>query len=77
MMDDTVIVVLKNQTQIVCNLKEVYEGSEENKKGICLLMIHPYVLKIVGNGEDENIQIRFENGVRIVQTLNLKFLMIQ
>lgn len=59
-MDDTVIVVLKNQAQIVCNLKEVYEGSEENKKGVCLLMIHPYVLKIIGDGEEENIQIRFE-----------------
>jgi hypothetical protein len=62
-MDNVTILVLKNGSQIICNLKEVYEGDEENKKGICLLMIHPFLLEMIETFDQENspgnIQIKF------------------
>jgi hypothetical protein len=56
------IVVLKTGTQIICELKEVFDGDENNRKGICLLMIHPYELSLVASGETEtqqDLQVKF------------------
>lgn len=53
------ILVLKNGDQIVCDLKEVYDGEGESKKGICLMMIHPYVLSLVTTDNQEDLQVKF------------------
>ena len=56
------IVILKTGTQIICYLKEVFDGEGENRKAICLLMIHPYELSLI-NGAQENmsqdLQVKF------------------
>jgi hypothetical protein len=60
---NTSIVVLKTGEQIVCDLKEVFEGDGEDKKGICLLMIHPYSLSLVSVSNQDNpqqdLQVKF------------------
>lgn len=56
------IVIFKNGDQVICDLKEIYDGEGETKKGICLLMVHPYKLSLVTlNNEDPNqdLQLRF------------------
>lgn len=57
------IVIFKNGDQVVCDLKEVYEGEGEEKKGLCLLMIHPYMLSLVAvNNQDnpeQDLQVKF------------------
>jgi hypothetical protein len=57
------IVVFKNGDQVVCDLKEVFEGDGDDKKGICLLMIHPYVLSLIAVNNQENpdqdLQVKF------------------
>jgi len=55
-MDTIVIVVLKTETHLICKLQEI---TDENKKGICLLMTNPYKLSLVGDGTD-NFHIRFD-----------------
>ncbi len=52
---NTSVVILKTGTQIICDLKEVFDGEGEDKKGICLLMVHPYELSLI-NVADENSQ---------------------
>lgn len=59
-MDGIVIVVLKTETQLICELREVVEGSDEDKKGVCLLLINPYKLKLVENEDTNNLQVRFD-----------------
>ena len=56
------IVILKTGSQIICSLKELFDGEEDNKKGICLLMIHPYELSLVSVGGEEDqpdLQVKF------------------
>jgi hypothetical protein len=57
------IVILKSGEQIICELKEAYEGEGEDKKGVCLVMIHPYVLQLVQvNNQDnpqQDLQVKF------------------
>ena len=59
----TSIVVLKTGDQIICDLKELFDGDGENKKGICLLMRHPFSLSIVEvpiqNQVGTDIQVKF------------------
>jgi hypothetical protein len=43
------VITLKTGDRIVTELKEAFEGDGEDKKGICLIMEHPYVLSIVGD----------------------------
>jgi hypothetical protein len=50
------ILVLKNGEQVVCDLKEVFDGDGEDKKGICLLIIHPYTLSLISVDNEENSQ---------------------
>lgn len=57
------IVILKSGEQIICELKEAYEGEGEDKKSVCLVMIHPYVLQLVQvNNQDnpqQDLQVKF------------------
>ena len=56
------IVIMKTGTQIICDLKEVFDGEGEDKKGVCLLMLHPYELSLISvNGEDDaqDLQVKF------------------
>ena len=57
------ILVLKTGTQIICDLKEIYDSEGENKKGIGLLMIHPYELSLFSVPEsletDQDLQVKF------------------
>jgi hypothetical protein len=50
------IVIMKTGSQIICDLKEVFDGEGEDKKGVCLLMMHPYELSLISVGGEENAQ---------------------
>jgi len=52
------VVILNNGDQLICGLKEIIDEENENKKGICLLLIHPYKLFLVENSP-EDLQVRF------------------
>ena len=43
------IVTLKSEKHLICELKELYSGEGDDKKGICLLADRPYVLELVGS----------------------------
>jgi len=43
------IVTLKTGERVITELKEVFDGEDENKRGICLLMEEPYVLNLDGS----------------------------
>lgn len=57
------VVILKTGTQLICDLKELYDGEGENRKGICLLLIHPYELALVSSPEiadsQQDLQVKF------------------
>ena len=56
------IVILKTGTQIICDLKEVFDGEGENRKAICLLMIHPYELSLINSAQEnmsQDLQVKF------------------
>lgn len=59
----TSIVILKTGEQIICNLKELFDGEGENKKAICLLMRNPFSLSIVEvpmqNEIGTDLQVKF------------------
>ena len=38
------IVTLKTGDRIITELKEIFDGEGEDKKGVCLLMEEPYIL---------------------------------
>jgi len=40
------VVTLKTGDRIITELKEIFDGDDENKKGLCLLMEDPYVLNL-------------------------------
>jgi hypothetical protein len=40
------ILTLKTGDRIIAELKEIFEGEDENRKGICLLMEEPYILTL-------------------------------
>lgn len=42
------ILTLKTGDRVIAELKEVFDGEDEDKKGICLLMEEPYVLNLEG-----------------------------
>jgi hypothetical protein len=60
---DASIVILKTGAQIICELKEVFDGEGDSKKGVCLLMIHPYELSLVAAPEmaesQQDLQVKF------------------
>ena len=50
------IVIMKTGSQIICDLKEVFDGEGEDRKGVCILMMHPYELSLISVGGEENAQ---------------------
>ena len=42
------VVTLKTGDRIITELKEVFDGEGEDKKGVCLLMEDPYILSLDG-----------------------------
>jgi len=62
-MNNPSIVILKTGEKLITFLQEVFEGDGEDKKGICLLMNHPYELKLVEVNNVENpeqdLQVKF------------------
>ena len=43
------IVTLKTGDRVITELKEIFDGEGEDKRGICLLMEDPYVLNLDGD----------------------------
>jgi hypothetical protein len=43
------IVTLKTGDYLICELKELYNGEGEDKRGICLLADRPYILSVIGS----------------------------
>ena len=57
------IIVFKNGERVITNLQEVFEGEDESRRGVCLLMNNPYILELVG-GDDPtakgmDLQVKF------------------
>ena len=42
------IVTLKTGDRIITELKEVFDGEGEDKRGVCLIMQEPYILNLDG-----------------------------
>ena len=42
------VVTLKTGDRIITELKEIYDGDGDDKRGVCLLMEDPYVLNLDG-----------------------------
>ena len=56
------IIVFKNGERVITTLQEVFEGEGDDKRGVCLLMTHPYVLDLIEipNADSEmNLQVKF------------------
>lgn len=56
----TSIVVLKTGEKIITDLQEAFDGDTEDKKGICLIMRHPYELSLVPSGDDSDLDLKIE-----------------
>lgn len=48
------IVILKTGEKLIARLQEMFEGDGDDKRGICLLMSHPYELSLVSINNVEN-----------------------
>ena len=56
------IVVFKNGERVICELQEVFEGTGEDKRGVCLVMRNPYILELVGADDptsEMDLQVKF------------------
>jgi hypothetical protein len=57
------IVILKTGEKLITVLQEVFEGQGEDKKGICLVMNHPYELTLINvpNTEtpEQDLQVKY------------------
>lgn len=56
------IIVFKNGERVISSLQEVFEGEGDDKRGICLLMTHPYILELVESSSgltDRDLQVKF------------------
>ena len=42
------IITLKTGDRIITELKEIFDGEGDDKKGICLMMEDPYILSLDG-----------------------------
>lgn len=58
------VVVLKTGETVITNLQEVYQGDGDDKKGICLMMTHPYKLDLYQSKKKEKPFLR-ENEVQV------------
>ena len=43
------VVTLKTGARIITELKEIFDGEGDDKKGVCLLMEEPYILTLDGS----------------------------
>ena len=43
------VVTLKTGERIITELKEIFDGEGDGKKGVCLLMEEPYILTLDGS----------------------------
>ena len=43
------VVTLKTGERIITELKEIFDGDGDDKKGVCLLMEEPYILTLDGS----------------------------
>ena len=57
------IVVLKTGEKLITILQEVFEGEDEDRKGICLLMNYPYELSLISapneSAPEMDLQVKF------------------
>lgn len=54
------IVMLMTGDTVVTNLQEIFRGEGEDKKGVCLMMSHPYKLDLLpGSDASAGIQVQF------------------
>jgi len=55
------IIVFKNGERVITTLQEVFEGEGDDKRGVCLMMTHPYILELVESetGNDRDLQVKF------------------
>jgi hypothetical protein len=56
------IIVFKSGERVITDLQEVFEGEEEERRGICLLMKNPYILELVSVGSEQDpgdLQVKF------------------
>ena len=56
------IIVFKNGERVITELKEVFEGEGDDRRGVCLLMSHPYILELVsadGTADRHDLQVKF------------------
>ena len=56
------IIVFKNGERVITELKEVFEGEGDDRRGVCLLMSHPYILELVsadGTSDRHDLQVKF------------------
>lgn len=51
------IVILRTGEQLICDLKEFFDGDGEDKKGLGLLFVHPYKLELIPTSDD--VQVKF------------------
>jgi hypothetical protein len=56
----TSIVVLKTGEKIITDLQEAFNGDDENKTGICLIMRHPYQLSLAPAEDDDELDLKVE-----------------
>jgi hypothetical protein len=56
------IIVFKSGERVISDLQEVFEGEDEDRRGICLLMKNPYILELVTAGDVDapnDLQVKF------------------
>ncbi|AMO43168.1 hypothetical protein R1080702_159 [Cyanophage S-RIM32] len=56
------IIVFKNGERVITQLQEVFEGEGDDKRGICLLMSHPYILELISSDDPNSkmdLQVKF------------------
>lgn len=58
------IVMMKTGETLIANLQEVFKGEGEDKRGICLLLNHPYTLDFHSPKKKEKVQLK-DNEVQV------------
>ena len=57
------IVILKTGEKLITLLQEAFEGDGEDRKGICLVLTHPYTLSLVEvnntDNPEQDLQVKF------------------
>ena len=77
------ILTLKTGDRVIAELKEIFDGEGDDKRGVCLLMEEPYVLSLDGgnpqyllNSMVWNTKSNLVSGILILQTGNSRCRMI-